>query len=257
MVFITHDLSEALRFSDRIADHARRPVRAGGHAGGGRRRARRTRYVENFVRDVPRSFVVPVEHVMRDVNGDQFCGSVALGTKVRDIVTLIAQSGASGASSRRRRTPGRLRRPGARAVAAIAASTDDAGSPACRRRPQRRGLAPNAHDAVRWRVCPRCRHLQGHPASTFRRGSTCMQQHAQDVPLDHAERPAATRSSTHQSRSAAPSSGASIGRCRRHKPQLTGGCARLRDRLSARRLANGARRRVDVAVALRVPGTSP
>jgi hypothetical protein len=30
---------------------------------------------------------------MRDVNGDdQFCGSVALGTKVRDIVTLVARS---------------------------------------------------------------------------------------------------------------------------------------------------------------------
>jgi glycine betaine/proline transport system ATP-binding protein len=50
-------------------------------------------YVENFVRDVPRSFVVPVEHVMRAADGSaQFCGSVTLGTKVRDIVKLVAHS---------------------------------------------------------------------------------------------------------------------------------------------------------------------
>jgi glycine betaine/proline transport system ATP-binding protein len=50
-------------------------------------------YVENFVRDVPRSFVVPVEHVMRAVDDSaQFSGSVPMGTKVRDIVKLIAHS---------------------------------------------------------------------------------------------------------------------------------------------------------------------
>jgi len=91
MVFITHDLSEALRLGDRIAI-----MRDGRFVQVGTPEAvvvePADEYVENFVRDVPRSFVVPVEHVMRDVNGDQFCGSVALGTKVRDIVTLIAQS---------------------------------------------------------------------------------------------------------------------------------------------------------------------
>ena len=91
MVFITHDLSEALRLGDRIAI-----MRDGKFVQVGTPEAvvvePADEYVENFVRDVPRSFVVPVEHVMRDVNGDQFCGSVALGTKVRDIVKLVAHS---------------------------------------------------------------------------------------------------------------------------------------------------------------------
>jgi glycine betaine/proline transport system ATP-binding protein len=91
MVFITHDLSEALRLGDRIAI-----MRDGRFVQVGTPEAvvvePADEYVENFVRDVPRTFVVPVEHVMRDVNGDQFCGSVTLGTKVRDIVKLIAHS---------------------------------------------------------------------------------------------------------------------------------------------------------------------
>jgi glycine betaine/proline transport system ATP-binding protein len=91
MVFITHDLSEALRLGDRIAI-----MRDGRFVQVGTPEAvvvePADEYVENFVRDVPRTFVVPVEHVMRDVNGDQFCGSVVLGTKVRDIVKLIAHS---------------------------------------------------------------------------------------------------------------------------------------------------------------------
>ena len=41
MVFITHDLSEALRLGRPHRDHARRPLRAGRHAGVRRRRARR------------------------------------------------------------------------------------------------------------------------------------------------------------------------------------------------------------------------
>jgi hypothetical protein len=42
---------------------------------------------------VPRSFVVPVEHVMRRVvDSESFCGSVSLGTKVRDIVKMVAHS---------------------------------------------------------------------------------------------------------------------------------------------------------------------
>ena len=91
MVFITHDLSEALRLGDRIAI-----MRDGRFVQVGTPEAvvvePADEYVENFVRDVPRTFVVPVEHVMRDVNGDRFCGSVVLGTKVRDIVKLIAHS---------------------------------------------------------------------------------------------------------------------------------------------------------------------
>ncbi len=92
MVFITHDLSEALRLGDRIAI-----MRDGKFVQVGTPEEVVTNpaddYVENFVRDVPRSFVVPVEHVMRDTAGvGEFCGSVPLGTKVRDIVKLVAAS---------------------------------------------------------------------------------------------------------------------------------------------------------------------
>jgi glycine betaine/proline transport system ATP-binding protein len=92
MVFITHDLSEALRLGDRIAI-----MRDGRFVQVGTPEsvvvAPADAYVENFVRDVPRSFVVPVEHVMRAVNGtSEFCGSVRVGTKVRDVVRMVAQS---------------------------------------------------------------------------------------------------------------------------------------------------------------------
>src|SRR4051795_3351622 len=92
MVFITHDLSEALRLGDRIAI-----MRDGRFVQVGTPESvvvePADEYVENFVRDVPRSFVVPVEHVMRDVDGStEFCGSVVLGTKVRDVVKLVARS---------------------------------------------------------------------------------------------------------------------------------------------------------------------
>jgi glycine betaine/proline transport system ATP-binding protein len=92
MVFITHDLSEALRLGDRIAI-----MRDGKFVQVGTPESvvvePADAYVENFVRDVPRSFVVPVEHVMRDANGaTQFAGAVPVGTKVREIVRLVAHS---------------------------------------------------------------------------------------------------------------------------------------------------------------------
>ena len=92
MVFITHDLSEALRLGDRIAI-----MRDGRFVQVGTPEAvvvePADEYVENFVRDVPRSFVVPVEHVMRDVDSSvEFCGTVPVGTKVRDVVKMVAQS---------------------------------------------------------------------------------------------------------------------------------------------------------------------
>ena len=63
MVFITHDLSEALRLGDRIAI-----MRDGRFVQVGTPESvvvePADEYVENFVRDVPKSFVVPVEHVM-------------------------------------------------------------------------------------------------------------------------------------------------------------------------------------------------
>jgi glycine betaine/proline transport system ATP-binding protein len=92
MVFITHDLSEALRLGDRIAI-----MRDGRFVQVGTPESvvvePADEYVENFVRDVPRSSVVPVEHVMRRVvDSESFCASVTLGTKVRDIVKLVAHS---------------------------------------------------------------------------------------------------------------------------------------------------------------------
>jgi glycine betaine/proline transport system ATP-binding protein len=91
MVFITHDLSEALRLGDRIAimrdgrfvqvDTPEQVVIDPADD-----------YVENFVRDVPRSFVVPVDHVMTAGANAAYSATVASGTKVRDIVKLVAAS---------------------------------------------------------------------------------------------------------------------------------------------------------------------
>jgi glycine betaine/proline transport system ATP-binding protein len=89
MVFITHDLQEALRLGDRIAImRDGRFVQVGTPAevvlnpvDG---------YVANFVRDVPRSHVVPVAAVMSAPTDGPFAGEVGPATKVRDVVPLIA-----------------------------------------------------------------------------------------------------------------------------------------------------------------------
>jgi glycine betaine/proline transport system ATP-binding protein len=93
MVFITHDLSEALRLGDRIAI-----MRDGRFVQVGTPQEVVTEpaddYVRNFVRDIPRSHVVPVEAVMsspHEANG-AVAGDVPPGTKVRDIVALLADS---------------------------------------------------------------------------------------------------------------------------------------------------------------------
>ena len=90
MVFITHDLSEALRLGDRIAI-----MRDGRFVQVGTPEEVVTspadEYVENFVRDIPRSHVVAVESVMGPVAAE-VAGSVAVGTKVREIVALLAGS---------------------------------------------------------------------------------------------------------------------------------------------------------------------
>ena len=49
-------------------------------------------YVENFVRDVPRSHVVPVEAVMAPPSDGPFAGEVPAGTKVRDVVAMVAHN---------------------------------------------------------------------------------------------------------------------------------------------------------------------
>ncbi len=99
MVFITHDLTEALRLGDRIAI-----MRDGRFVQVGTPQDVVTNpadeYVENFVRDIPRSHVVPVEAVMRPINGvdavgdvvGDVAGEVAVGTKVRDVVAMLAHT---------------------------------------------------------------------------------------------------------------------------------------------------------------------
>ncbi len=92
MVFITHDLSEALRLGDRIAImrdgtfvQVGTPEDVVGHPA--------DEYVRNFVRDVPRSHVVGVESIMEPASkATEWAGSVPVGTKVRDVVRLVATS---------------------------------------------------------------------------------------------------------------------------------------------------------------------
>ena len=91
MVFITHDLSEALRIGDRIAImRDGKFVQVGTPAEVVLNPA--DEYVRNFVRDMPRSHVVPVEAVMSPLRSADHGGDVPVGTKVRDVVKLLAAS---------------------------------------------------------------------------------------------------------------------------------------------------------------------
>ena len=91
MVFITHDLSEALRLGDRIAImrdgrfvQVGTPEQVVGNPADD--------YVANFVRDVPRSHVVAVGSVMRPPTTGPDAGTVTTTTKVRDVVPQVAAS---------------------------------------------------------------------------------------------------------------------------------------------------------------------
>ena len=88
MMFITHDLSEALRLGDRIAI-----MRDGRFVQVGTPEdvvgAPADDYVRNFVRDVPRSHVVAVGSVMKPPSDGAHAGSVGVQTKVRDAVGLV------------------------------------------------------------------------------------------------------------------------------------------------------------------------
>lgn len=92
MVFITHDLSEALRIGDRIAI-----MRDGCFVQVGTPAEvvldPADDYVRNFVRDMPRSHVVPVEAVATPLGPGPHGGDVAAGTKVREVVATLAESG--------------------------------------------------------------------------------------------------------------------------------------------------------------------
>jgi glycine betaine/proline transport system ATP-binding protein len=93
MVFITHDLAEALRLGDRIAI-----MRDGGIVQLGTPEeivgAPADDYVENFVRDVPRSHVLTLRWVMRDpAPGEQTNGPrLDVTTTVRNAIPVVAES---------------------------------------------------------------------------------------------------------------------------------------------------------------------
>jgi len=93
MVFITHDLPEALRLGDRIAimrDGKIVQLGTGEELVG----SPMDSYVENFVRDIPRSHVLTLKWIMRDPEpGDPLDGPrVEVGTTVRDAVPVLAGS---------------------------------------------------------------------------------------------------------------------------------------------------------------------
>jgi glycine betaine/proline transport system ATP-binding protein len=92
MVFITHDLPEALRLGDRIAimrDGAIVQLGTPEELVG----SPADDYVANFVRDIPRSHVLTLRWIMREArNGEQDGPQLDVSTTVRSAVPVIVQS---------------------------------------------------------------------------------------------------------------------------------------------------------------------
>jgi glycine betaine/proline transport system ATP-binding protein len=92
MVFITHDLPEALRLGDRIAimrDGAIVQLGTPEELVG----SPADDYVANFVRDIPRSHVLTLRWIMRDAqNGEQDGPHLDVRTTVRSAVPVIVES---------------------------------------------------------------------------------------------------------------------------------------------------------------------
>src|SRR5207247_3402775 len=92
MFFITHDLPEALRLGDRIAImrdgkivQLGPPEELVGSPADD--------YVQNFIRDIPRSHVLTLRWIMRDPGPGETDGpALPVGTTVRDAVPIIAGS---------------------------------------------------------------------------------------------------------------------------------------------------------------------
>ena len=92
MFFITHDLPEALRLGDRIAImrdgkivQLGSPEELVGSPADD--------YVQNFIRDIPRSNVLTLRWIMRDPGPGETNGpALPVGTTVRDAVPVIAAS---------------------------------------------------------------------------------------------------------------------------------------------------------------------
>ncbi len=122
MVFITHDLPEALRLGDRIAImRDGRIVQLGtpedlvGSPADD--------YVANFVRDIPRSHVLTLRWIMRDAQpGEEDGPKLDVGTTVKNAMPVIATQRAARVrrrerQDRRRRRQGTRRWPRSRAKA--------------------------------------------------------------------------------------------------------------------------------------------
>ena len=93
MVFITHDLPEALRLGDRIAimrDGAIVQLGTPEELVG----SPADDYVANFVRDIPRSHVLTLRWIMREPEpGESLDGpTIDVGTVVRDAIPMLAAS---------------------------------------------------------------------------------------------------------------------------------------------------------------------
>jgi len=92
MVFITHDLSEALRLGDRIAimrDGAIVQLGTPEELVG----SPADDYVQNFVRDVPRSHVLTLRWIMRPARpGEEGGPAVPVGTTIKEAIPVIAAS---------------------------------------------------------------------------------------------------------------------------------------------------------------------
>jgi glycine betaine/proline transport system ATP-binding protein len=96
MLFITHDLPEALRLGDRIAimrDGAIVQLGTPEELVG----SPADDYVENFVRDIPRTHVLTLRWIMRDPRpGEESAGpELDVGTTVKDAVEVVAASACS------------------------------------------------------------------------------------------------------------------------------------------------------------------
>jgi len=91
MIFITHDLAEALKLGDRIAImkdgkfvQVGTPEEVVAHPADD--------YVADFTRDVPRAHVLTVRSIMRTANGDgDYAGDVAASTIVQDLLAKVAE----------------------------------------------------------------------------------------------------------------------------------------------------------------------
>jgi glycine betaine/proline transport system ATP-binding protein len=92
MVFITHDLPEALRLGDRIAimrDGKIVQLGTGEELVG----SPADSYVENFVRDIPRSHVLTLRWIMRPARpGEEGGPTLDVGTTIKAAVPVIAAS---------------------------------------------------------------------------------------------------------------------------------------------------------------------